>query len=191
MQDRELMALYRAGDKRAATESEARYGGSCIRIARNILDNSHEADVCVTDACAIPLDAPPHDEQINPEIYLGKLTRELAIGRFKASQSAKRGESLFQVILDELSTCAPAGSTGFGSGFDDETEAATVGASINRFLRKQKGEVRDLFICRYFYAESLGEISRRFGLSEKRVHALLRRTREKLRKHLESEGIRL
>jgi hypothetical protein len=38
---------------------------------------------------------------------------------------------------------------------------------------------------------TLREITDRFGLTESRVHAILRRSRAKLRKFLESEGIRL
>ena len=188
MDDIHSLSLYASGDERAAAESEAKYGGYCARIARNILDNSHEADVCVHDALSEAV--PPASTQ-NLGVFLGKATRELAIGRFKARLTAKRGDCLYQNSLDELNECIPAGSTGFGSGFDDDTESARLGASINRFLRKQRAEVRDLFVCRYFYGDSFGEIARRFGLSESRIYTILRRTRAKLRKHLEKEGVRL
>ena len=188
MEDNEILALYAAGDPRAAAESDSKYGAVCVRIAQNILDNNHEAEVCVKDAFAEAM--PPKGTQ-DLAAFLAKATRELAIARFNARGNAKRGDCHFQFILDELNQCAPAGSTGFGGGFDDDTEAAKLGAAINRFLRKQRGEARDVFICRYFYGESVGEITRRFGLADNRVHAMLRRSRQKLRKHLEKEGIRL
>lgn len=188
MEDKEILALYAAGDSRAATESDAKYGASCVRIAQNILDNNHEAEVCVRDALA---DAVPPAETRDLGVFLAKATRDLALSRFNARQSAKRGDCHFQFILDELNQCVPHGSNGFGGGFDDDTEAAKLGESINRFLLRQRGEVQDVFVCRYFYGETAGEISRRFGLTENRVYALLRRTRAKLRKHLEKEGIRL
>ena len=188
MEDKEILALYAAGDERAAVESDAKYGAACVRVAQNILDNNHEAEVCVKDALA---DAVPPKDTTDLGAYLAKATRNLAISRFNARGNAKRGDCHFQFILDELNQCAPAGSTGFGGGFDDETEAARLGAAINRFLRAQRGEARDVFICRYFYGETAGEIARRFGLTDNRVYALLRRTRLKLRKHLEKEGVRL
>ena len=188
MEDNEILALYAAGDERAAIESNAKYGATCVRIAQNILDNNHEAEVCVRDALA---DATPPRNTADLGMFLAKTTRDLAISRFQARGNAKRGDCHFQFILDELNQCAPAGSTGFGGGFDDETEAAKVGAAINRFLLRQRGEVQDVFICRYFYGESVGEITRRFGLTDSRVYTLLRRIRLKLRKHLEKEGIRL
>ncbi len=168
-----------------------KYGPYCIRIARNILDNMQEAEACVEQAFRQAQDQPTAARSEHPEAYFGKLTRSLALDTFEAKKAAKRGNSLFQVSLDELNQCVPEGSTGFGSGFDDETEAARIGAAINRFLRKQSGVVRDVFICRYFYSDSVGEITRRFGLSENKVNSMLLRTRIKLRRHLESEGIRL
>ncbi len=191
MEDNEILALYVARNERATAESRDKYGSYCLRIALSILDNMQEAEECVSDALGQAWESIPPVSPANLCAYLGKITRELALGRFKARKSAKRGDSLFQASLDELNECIPAGSTGFGSGFDDETEARRVGESINRFLRKQPREVRDVFICRYFYSDSIGEITDRFGLTESRVRAILRRTRAKLRKFLESEGIRL
>lgn len=167
------------------------HGPSCIRIARNILDNMQEAEACVEQALRLAQDQPPASLPSKPEAYFGKLTRGLALDVFASHKAAKRGNSMFQSSLDELNQCIPSGSTGFGSGFDEETESARIGAAINRFLRKQRREVRDVFLCRYFYAESIGEITRRFGLSESKVNHMLLRTRIKLRRHLESEGIRL
>ena len=171
MEDKEILALYAAGDPRAAAESDAKYGAVCVRDAL---------------AEATP---PPSTEDLGA--YLTKATRDLAISRFNTRGNAKRGDCHFQFILDELNQCAPAGSTGFGGGFDDETEAAKLGASVNRFLHSRRGEARDVFVCRYFYGETTGEIARRFGLTDNRVYAILRRTRLQLRKHLEKEGIRL
>ena len=168
-----------------------KHGPYCIRIARNLLDHMKEAEACVEQAFRQAQDEPPARPAQRPEVYVGKLTRDLALDVFEARKTAKHGNSLFQTVLDELNQCVPAGSTGFGSGFDDETEAARVGAAVNRFLRKQRREVRDVFICRYFYSDSIGEITRRFGLSESKVNNMLLRTRIKLRRHLESEGIRL
>lgn len=191
MEDHEILALYEARNERATAESRDKYGQFCLRVALNILDNMQDAEECVNDTLREAREAIPPARPANLEAYLGKLTRDMALLRFKARKSAKRGDSLFQASLDELNECIPAGSTGFGSGFDDETEARRIGECINRFLCKQSGEVRDVFICRYFYSDSIGEITDRFGLPESRVHAILRRSRAKLRKFLESEGIRL
>ena len=191
MEDQQIVDLYWERDERAIAESDAKYGRYCTQIALNILDNAQDAEECVNDTYLRAWNAIPPSRPTKLGAFLGKITRNLSLDRYKARKTAKRGNSLFLVSLDELSECIPDGSTGFGSGFDDETEARRIGECINRFLRKQSGEVRDVFICRYFYSDSIGEIARRFGLSESKVKSMLHRTRGKLKKLLESEGIRL
>lgn len=191
MEDNQIVDLYWERDERAISESDAKYGAFCARIAMNILDNAQDAEECVNDTYLRAWNAIPPNRPTKLGAFLGKITRNLSLDRYKAKKTAKRGNSLFLVSLDELSECVPDGSTGFGSGFDDETEARLIGECINRFLRKLSGEARDVFICRYFYSDSIGEIARRFGLSESKVKSMLHRARGKLKKSLESEGIRL
>ena len=191
MEDNQIVDLYWERDERAIAESDTKYGRYCTQIAMHILDNAQDAEECVNDTYLRAWNAIPPSRPTKLGAFLGKITRNLSLDRYKAQKTAKRGDSLFLVSLDELSECVPAGSTGFGSGFDDEVEARRIGECINRFLRKQSGEVRDIFICRYFYSDSIGEIARRFGLSESKVKSMLHRARGKLKKFLESEGIRL
>ena len=191
MEDKQIVDLYWERNERAIAESDAKYGAFCARIAMNILDNAQDAEECVNDTYLRAWNAIPPDRPVKLGAFLGKITRNLSLDRYKAKKTAKRGNSLFLVSLDELSECVPDGSTGFGSGFDEETEARRIGDCINRFLRRQSGEARDVFICRYFYSDSIGEIARRFGLSESKVKSMLHRARSKLKKFLESEGIRL
>ena len=191
MEDQQIIELYFKRDERAISESQAKYGDYCLRIALNLLDNMQDAEECVNDTYLRAWEAIPPTKPVKLGAFLGKITRNLSLDYFKARKTAKRGNSLFQVSLDEINECVPAGSTGYGSGFDDETESRRIGECINRFLRKQPKEARDVFICRYFYSDSIGEITRRFGLSESKVTSMLLRTRIKLRRFLESEGIRL
>jgi RNA polymerase sigma-70 factor (ECF subfamily) len=191
MEDNQIVDLYFGRDERAITESEIKYGGFCTRIAMNILDNAQDAEECVNDTYLHAWQAIPPTRPAKLGAFLAKITRNLSIDRFKAKKAAKRGDSLFFASLDELNECIPQGSTGFGGGFDEESEARRIGECIDRFLRKQSGEMQDVFICRYFYSDSIGEIARRFGLSESKIKSMLHRARQKLRKHLESEGIRL
>ena len=191
MEDNQIVDLYRERDERAISENDAKYRRYCVQIAMNILENAQDAEECVNDTYLQAWNTIPPGSPDKLGVFLGKITRNLSLERYKAKKTAKRGNSLFLVSLDELSECVPDGSTGFGSGFDDEAEASRIGECVNKFLRKQSGEVRDIFICRYFYSDSIWEICRRFGHSENKVKSLLHRTRRKLKKFLESEGIRL
>lgn len=187
MEDKQLLELYMAQDERALTETDNRYRLACTDIALHILENAQDAEACVYEVLrqareSVPLDRPHH-----LGAYLCKRTRTRSLERFEASHAVKRGYRLFADILEELGDCLPTWANGFSEGFDHGAETIRAGECLSRFLRKTSGEARDIFLCRYFFAESLGEIARRFGLNENRVVAVLRRTRGKLRRFLEQE----
>ena len=66
-----------------------------------------------------------------------------------------------------------------------------LGRVINAFLAGLDGEKRNVFIRRYWYLDSVADISRRFALSQSKVKTLLFRCRKQLRKYLEQEGYHL
>lgn len=191
MEHSEILELYLRNDPRAAEACYDRYGYPCKRIAMNILAGEQEAELCVRAALeqlAEEIAARRLPERV--DIYLQKTTRALAIEGYEASGAVKRGYNLFATVLDELTECRPPSLSGFSGGFDPEAEAVRAGDCLTRFLRKQGKERRDVFLCRYFYAESLGEIARRFGLNENRVKSILAKTRARLGRFLEQEAVK-
>ena len=192
MDDSTLLDLYLKNDPRAIDEILSAHGQACRRIAMNILWGEREAEACVQKAAeqAVMAIRVPADLPENPGIHLQKLTHACAVGHYTASQSVKRGYSMFTTILEELSenlslpitedTAAP-----------PTQEGDLAGDCLNQFLYKKSRETRDIFICRYFLAQSLGEISHRFGLNESRVRSRLRKTCKQLASFMGSRGIRL
>ncbi len=187
MDDSQIVDLYWARDERAIAESDAKYGRYCLQIAINILDNHEDAEECVNDTYNRAWGAMPTARPTRLGAFLAKICRNLSLDRYKANHAAKREQSLYIVSLDELNECIPAG--GFVTETDVAMESRHIGHCINTFLRRQRAEVRDVFICRYFYGETADSIARRFGMTESKVKSMLHRTREKLRKYLESEGV--
>ena len=91
-----------------------------------------------------------------------------------------------QLVLTELEDCIPsAGSV------EEELEGKELAASIDRFLKSLGEESRNIFVRRYFYLDPVREVADRFGVSESKVKSLLFRLRNRLREHLEKEGIEL
>ena len=60
---------------------------------------------------------------------------------------------------------------------------------INMFLGGLSVAERRVFLCRYWYFDSISDISMRFGFTQSKVKMMLKRTREKLLRHLEQEEI--
>ena len=63
--------------------------------------------------------------------------------------------------------------------------------TINRFLGSLSREKRNIFLRRYWFTDSISDISKRFGYSESKVKTTLFRIRAQLREYLEKEGITL
>jgi len=61
--------------------------------------------------------------------------------------------------------------------------------AFNRFLESLPETERRIFLCRYWYLDSISTIANYYGFSESKVTSILHRTRKKLRAVLEKEGL--
>ena len=60
---------------------------------------------------------------------------------------------------------------------------------INSFLKKEKEIVRNVFIRKYFFFDSIRSIAIRYSISESKVKNILFGSRIKLKEYLEKEGV--
>lgn len=183
MEDTKIIALYWARSEEAITETAAKYGGYCHSIAYNILSSFEDSQECVNDTY---MDAwkriPPHRPAILSS-FLGKITRHLAIDRWRKRSAEKRGGGEMELALEELAECI--------SSADDpqqEMEAKELEALIRRFLQTMPNTSRIIFLKRYWALESIQTIASEMGLSISKVKSNLHRTRMKLCKFLNEEG---
>ena len=183
MDDHEIVDLYWQRDEHAIEATAAKYESYCMKISQNILSDRADSEENVNDTYLHAWNAMPPQRPAILSAFLGRIARNLALNRYKARSAQKRQGDVFALSLDELDDCAPALSSP-----DDEAMAAELGRSISAFLRTQSEEVRSMFILRYFYCDSIEEISSRFGCGESRVKTTLLRTRRKLKQHLIKEG---
>lgn len=146
----------------------------------NILSSAEDTEECLNDTWLRTWNSIPPTRPSVLRVFVGKIARNLALDRYKARNAEKRAGGEFAMSLDELDECV---------GAEDSLESERIGESISRFLRTQSREARSVFVCRYFYCDSVSDIARRFGLSESKVKSMLFRTRSKLKIHLEGEGI--
>lgn len=91
---------------------------------------------------------------------------------------------MVEVELDELAECIPSSSS-----TEAAVEAAMLERMLNQFLRTLSEKECNVFLRRYWYSEEYSEIADRYGMKLNSVKSTLFRTREKLKKYLESEGI--
>ena len=88
------------------------------------------------------------------------------------------------LAFDELDECIPSGQS-----IEEQVEIMELSAIIDDFLGTLKLAERRVFLRRYWYYDSISEISKRFGFSEGKTKMMLMRTRNKLRVRLSEEDI--
>lgn len=183
MDDKQIIELYRKRDEDAIRRTEQKYANYLFTIAQNVLGSAEDSSECLNDTYFKAWNSiPPHNPP-NLAFYLGKITRELAIGRWHKRRAAKRGGSQFALSLDELEECLPAGSSP-----EQEADAGQLALSIGSYLRGCSAQARSAFIRRYYFCDSIRAIANDGGMSEAKVKSLLFRTRAGLKKYLEKEG---
>lgn len=184
MNDEQIVALYFNRDERAIAESGNRYGAYCTTIAMNILHDLSDSEECVSDTWLGAWRSIPPKQPSNLAAYFGKITRNLAINRYRKNHAERRAAGEFALSLDELDECIPGNAS-----VEDDERMQGITESINRFLHAQKPLDRRVFVCRYFYCDSIADIAARFALSESHIKSLLFRMRARLRTHLEKDGV--
>lgn len=186
MDDSAILRLYLARDEAALDETARKYGAYCAAIARNILGSPEDTEECVNDTWLRAWNAIPPKRPGKLSLFLGTITRNLALDRWKKRHTVKRGGGEMTVALDELAECVPAAVS-----TEDVVEAAELERLLNVFLRTLSRRDCDIFLRRYWYVEEYGEIANRFGMNLNTVKTSLFRTRAKLKGYLEKEGITL
>lgn len=184
MKDDHIIELYFARSENAIKETDKKYGSYCAYIAENILHNSQDSEECVNDTYLRAWGSIPPKRPQSLRTYLGKITRGLAINRYKALCAKKRGGTSTDIVLSELEMCIP--STASVEGAIDE---ALLVKSIETFLKGQSTQNRNIFLRRYWYCDAISTIAEDFSMSESKVTSILFRQRVKLKEYLEKEGI--
>jgi len=187
MDDNEIIDRFLERSESAITALGDKYSRYCRTIAVNILGDNEDAEEVLNDTYYRVWNSIPPERPYNLRAYTGKITRNLSIDRYNRVNAEKRGGGRIDAILSELDECiADKKNT-----LENLVESKVITAAINSFLVGQSIEIRCVFIRRYWRAASIEEIAEDFGMSVGKVKTMLFRTRNKLRKHLESEGIHL
>ncbi|MCR5135868.1 MAG: RNA polymerase sigma factor [Oscillospiraceae bacterium] len=184
MEDDAILSLFRERSENALSETEAKYGRLCYSVAYRILEDSQDSEECVNDTWMQAWNAIPPEWPRKLSAWLSRVTRNLAVSRFREKHAEKRGGSEIPLILDELAECLAGGTEP-----ERELERKELAAAINGFLAGLKQEERDLFTARYFYAASHKELAERTGFSIPKIKTVLHRNRVKLMTYLKEEGL--
>ncbi|MBQ9700169.1 MAG: sigma-70 family RNA polymerase sigma factor [Lachnospiraceae bacterium] len=184
MDDSSIVQMYWERNEEAIGKTKEKYGKYCYSIAYGILNNNEDAEESENDTYLGAWDSmPPHKPDVL-KTFLGKITRNLSLNKWRDKTAIKRGAGEVGLTLDELTECIPATES-----IDRAIELKELGQIIDLFLRRIPENERNVFICRYWYFDSIADISKRYGYSVSKVKMMLYRTRKKLQIKLEEEGV--
>lgn len=183
MDDDKIVQLYLARDEQAIRETSAKYGAYCHKIAMNLLGSEEDAEECMNDTWLRAWNAIPPAEPASLAAFLGKITRNLAIDRYKESQRQKRGGGETPAVLDELEEMIPAGDSP-----EDLMLQTELAEEIDAFLLSLPKEKRYMFIRRCWYLDDIKDIAADYRMTKNHAAVILSRLRKKLKAHLKKKG---
>jgi len=186
MDDNSIIQLFWDRNDQAISETSEKYGHYCKSIAKNILSNDEDAEECVNDTYFNAWNSMPTHWLEQLAAFLGKITRNLSFNKYKHNHAEKRGGGEIALVLDELTDCVS--DTENVEQIIDRRELVKT---INIFVRSLSLEKRNIFVRRYWYADSISKIAADYGMLQGSVSKTLERTRKKLKLYLTERGFKL
>ena len=171
MEDRDIVALYWARSEEAIRETEKKYAAYCGGIIRRMLGDGRDAEECLSDTWLGAWNAMPPQRPVRLPPFLGRIARNTALDRYDYNRA-----------LEELADCVG------GAPIEEALNLRQAGEHISAYLDGVSPEARRVFLRRYWYCETVAEISAWTGFSQSRIKSLLHRTRKGLRAYLLKEG---
>lgn len=183
MTDAEIIDLFFERSERAITELAKKHGGAVSRIAYSILGDRQDTEECVNDTWLGTWNAIPPSRPSPLRTFVCRIARNLATKQYHA-KTAKKRDSQYDAALDELAECIPDRNN-----VEDTYGAKELAAAINSFLDTLDYPDKFVFMRRYWYSDSLADISKMSGLRYKTVSVRLTRIKRKLKQYLMKEGL--
>ena len=185
MEDKDIIELYWSRSQLAIAETAAKYGKQLHTLTERILYNHEDSEECINDTYHTTWNTLPPKRPDYLFAYLAKLTRNFCFGKLDYQKAKKRDAELVE-LSTELENCIASPNN-----CEQNLENRELGRLISQFLREQPQQMRQVFIRRYWYMDSINDICVSFDLSQSKVKSILFRMRGKLREYLEKEEIAL
>ncbi len=184
MEDKKIVDLYWARSQRAIEETSKKFGHYLKSVSFNILRNNEDASECVNDTYLKAWNSMPNARPYYLKGFLSKITRNISLDLYKKNNALKRGKGEVEITIDELSEIISSGNN-----IDEKIDEMYILDIINKFLDNLGREKRKIFLMRYFYINSIEEISKNLNMSKNSITTILFRLRNDLKKELEKGGI--
>ena len=183
LEDEAIVDLYWSRNEMAITQTDRKYRPFLFKIAHNLLTDLYDSEDCLNDTYLAAWNRiPPARPTVLPP-FLSKIVRNVAVDKYRKSNASIRIPGELISSLEELATEIPVEESP-----DTALEFQELLRILDSYLRTLSKEDRTVFLSRYYCADSLQEIARMLGVSQRTVSRRLLTMRQGLRKRLEQEG---
>lgn len=184
LSDEEIIELYWKRNEQAIEETDGKYGKFLYTIAYNIVNDRLDSEECLNDTYLHTWKRIPPARPSFLAAFLSRITRDIAVDRWRKNNAERRVPRSMIVPLEELEGCVS------DSPSSDEAEAVNILARLlNNYLRTLTDRDKLIFMCRYYYSDQIGTIAQLLQVSERTVFRRLEHIRDGLRLALEEEGL--
>ena len=183
MDDEKIVALYFERNEKAIEETDFKYKKYLMTVACNILSDRLDCEECLNDTYLGTWNRIPPVRPTVFQIFLSKMMRNIAVDKYRKNIANKRVPSELTVSLDELDDCID-----YTFDIDEEIFAKELGSILSEFLRGIPKKSATMFICRYYYSDSIESIADMFKISEPTVFRTLAALRKQLAEKLAERG---
>lgn len=184
MEDSRIIGLYFERNERAIEETQKKYGRYLSKIAYNILANIEDSQESVSDACFKAWNTIPPSKPQSLSAYLGRIVRQNSIDIYRKKHSQKRFPGEYGQALSEIEADAVGGET-----VEAQTDFKLLAEKINEYLNTLPEETASIFVCRYYFCDSIKSIAEKTGYGDSKIKSSLHRTRLGLKDYLRREGV--
>lgn len=180
-----IIELFFRRNEQGIQELDTKYGRTFRKLSGNILRDREDVEECINDSYLGAWKKIPPEKPSPLVTYICKIVRNISLKKYHSNTAQKR-DSSYSVALDEIEPYIADVNT-----VDRHVESAELAKTIEAFLDTLTEQNRVIFMRRYWFGDSCGEISRYVGITEKNVTVRLTRIREKMRKFLTEREVLL
>ena len=183
MEDSKIIELLNERSEQAIIELSSKYERLCYKIAFNILKNEDDVKECINDAYLRVWNTVPPNTPTNLLSYLSLAVRNIALDKLEANTAQKRGSAIDADLDDMLNYLSDSNS------IDEILDEKRFKEIMDEFLESLDRVSRIIFVKRYYFCYSLGDVASSLKMSVPSVSMRLTRTKKKLKKFLSEKGI--
>ncbi len=182
MDDIKIVEMYLKREEEAIKFTSDKYGARLKKLAYTIVNDIQTAQECENDTYLQAWKLiPPNEPRDYFYPFLARIIRHISLNCCREKSALKRSAYICE-LSDEMQECLPAAQN-----VEETINKMLLGEAINGFISTLNEEKRNIFLRRYWFMDSIEEISNRYEISKSKVKTILYRIRKQFRRFLEKE----